>query len=123
MSSIQDEKGINQGFQDSPTLKIRTERRAKQIVENLNIKKEMRILEIGCGTGDLSLFMAENVDCQIVAVDASQKVIDMAQSKNKTVLFKKFEIAPGADLTSLGTFDAICGNGILHHLYFNIDSS
>lgn len=120
MASIQDEKGINQGFKEARALEIRTLRRAERIVEAIKDRKPSLILEIGCGIGDLSIAMANLIDAQLVAVDASQKFIDMANEKSKYIKnlkFKKAELNKQTDFNNFGKFDVICGNGILHHLY------
>lgn len=124
MASIQDEKGINQGFKVTQALEIRTFRRAERIVWAIKDRKPSLILEIGCGTGELSLAISKLIDSQVVAIDASQKFIDMAKEKNKNVknlLFKQVKLTKNTDFDSFGKFDIICGNGILHHLYYDLD--
>ena len=51
MTSIIDDKGYNQGFKRTKTFKIRIERRAKMMINQMDqLTTNSKILEIGCGT-------------------------------------------------------------------------
>lgn len=124
MASIQDEKGINQGYKETRALEIRTLRRAERIVQAVKDRKPNLILEIGCGTGDLSIAISKLVDANVVAIDSSIKFIDIANEKNKNIknlIFKQAELTKNTDFNNFGKFDVVCGNGILHHLYNDLD--
>ena len=43
-------------------------------------QKEMRILDVGCGTGNYSLKL-KNIGCEVVGVDVSEKMLDIFKLK------------------------------------------
>ena len=57
----------------------------KQLIENVNPSLGDAILEMGCGTGELSLNLAELVgqDAKVVAVDPDINRIKVAQETHK----------------------------------------
>lgn len=127
MASIQDDRGYNQGFLPTPALEIRTKRRCQYLLERAKPGREGRILEIGCGTGQISSLLAHQGNVEVVGVDLCQPFIDEAR---KTFHHPKlsyevvdFNSIDDVLVTRLGKFDAIVGNGILHHLYHHLDSS
>lgn len=79
------------------------------------IKKNMKILEVGCGTG---LFTREFVktDAQIMAIDISPDLINIA--REKTVANNvEFKIQNAYNLEFEDeSFDGIVGSSVLHHL-------
>lgn len=75
-----------------------------------------RILEIGCGTGNLTRRIEGCVGKKsiIVGLDLSRKMIDVAKEKVKIT---NLVIALGEKLPFAGnSFDLIVGGGILHHI-------
>ena len=122
-TSIVDDRGYNQGFKDSFALKKRMERRADWIIEEMSDNIEKRILEIGCGTGYLSYYIALQTGMQVIGSDLCKPFIEGAKEKyrlpNLTFTTLDFNIA--AESLSQ-KFDYIIGNGILHHLYYNLDN-
>jgi SAM-dependent methyltransferase len=76
-----------------------------------------RVLEIGCGTGDTAAYLASNCDAEIVAVDISAAFVSEAKSRHtaNNLRYELFDLL-GDEPLALGSFDMVCGNGILHHL-------
>lgn len=96
--------------------KMRIERRAGMIIDFCKIGPGSRVLEIGCGTGALSEYLAKT-GAGIVATDLFSEFLEMAKKKvsvpNVSFRVANAEIMPEfAD----GSFDAVCGLSILHHL-------
>jgi len=118
MASVRDERGYNQGFRLSRALEIRTERRCDYILNKINARKTARILEIGCGTGEMSYLLAKKSGAEVLGIDLSRRFIGRARKKYKLKNLR-FEIADFNNPIGLGDrkFDYIVGNGILHHLY------
>lgn len=130
MASIVDERGYNQGFVLSPAQTLRLRRRAQAIITALPLsptadeRRALRILELGCGTGELAHELAVMTEAKITGVDLSERFVATArknyQQPNLDFIAADLtrEIpAPGQD-----RYDAITGNGILHHLYHHLDS-
>ncbi|MFT4032871.1 MAG: methyltransferase domain-containing protein [Siphonobacter sp.] len=82
----------------------------EDVVRLLNPQAGEKILDVGCGTGDLAA-MIEQTGAKVTGVDASADMI--AQAKNK---FPKivFDVAAAEDLTYNEQFDAVFSNATLH---------
>lgn len=126
MPSIKDDRGYNQGFKPSKALEIRTERRSKYISSEIT-KKGVDILEIGCGTGELTYFLARNTGDKVLGTDICVSFIKDAKKKysleNLDFAILDFNAVEENNQIYNKKFDYIIGNGILHHLYFNIDDT
>lgn len=100
---------------DTPAGRLRARRRAALILEYADVTPESRILEVGCGSGLFTEMFAES-GAQIVALDLSPDLLDLARQRGlppDRVRFvqQRFEEYPGE-----GTFDAVIGSSVLHHL-------
>ncbi len=74
----------------------------------------IKLLELGCGTGNLTAFLAQKPNCAVTAVDISPDMIRQAQKKLKNV---EFHASPIERLPfENGTFDVVTGYSVLHHL-------
>ena len=128
MASIQDDRGYNQGYKPSKSLEIRDQRRCGYILSRMELETEKKILEIGCGTGELAYMMARKADSKILGVDICTPFIEQAR-KNYSLSNLEFKILDFNDkdslkkLTAAYKFDYVVGNGILHHLYHNMDEA
>lgn len=124
MPSIVDDRGFNQGFQWSPTQETRMRRRAEAILEALPARgAEQRVLEWGCGTGELAHFIAEGSRSDVTAADLCAPFIEQAVQRfgRERLTYKVADLASEEGRASLGAgWDAIVGNGILHHLVNHI---
>jgi 2-polyprenyl-3-methyl-5-hydroxy-6-metoxy-1,4-benzoquinol methylase len=121
-TSIVDDRGYNQGFKETFALKKRMERRAGWMINEMNAKVGKKVLEIGCGTGYVSYYIAGKTGMQMIGSDLCEPFIEEATKKyilpNLSFLILDFnKAATGIH----NKFDYIIGNGILHHLYYNLD--
>lgn len=128
MTSIKDDKGYNQGFKSSLALKIRTQRRCDAILRKFRSLENVRVLEVGCGTGEMAGMIAKKIQGQLFAIDVCEPFIEKARNDfpDSNITFQAKDFNKTEDLKWLkerGPFDYIIGNGILHHLYENLDSS
>ena len=122
MSAIKDDRGFNQIYEQNETNLIRLKRRADWMINEMNTAPGKKVLEIGCGTGFVSWYIAEKTGMQIIGSDLCEPFIEEAKRKytlpNLSFLILDFNKAS----TSVhNKFDYIIGNGILHHLYYNLD--
>lgn len=99
----------------TPAGRLRAKRRAELISVGAGLRSGMRILEIGCGTGMFTEMFSRS-GAQIIGVDISAELLDKAKARNlpqEQVQFieKNFE-----EWDIDGSFDALIGSSILHHL-------
>ncbi|MCD6380669.1 class I SAM-dependent methyltransferase [bacterium] len=87
------------------------------------IKKGFRVLDAGCGTGDATVFLAQqlkDVGGKVVAVDFSKESLYVAKKRCEIRDLKNVEFINGSllDLSEMkiGMFDYIICSGVLHHL-------
>lgn len=128
MTSIQDDRGYNQGFKPSKALQVRTERRCEYMISKMNFEKKVRILEIGCGTGELSYLLAKKTGSHVLGIDLCKTFIQCAKKKYllNNLQYEILDFNHSESLFNImknNKFDYIVGNGILHHLYYNIYES
>lgn len=124
MASIKDDRGFNQGFEDVPSTIIRFERRADGIISEINTSIEKQILEIGCGTGRIAYYVAQKTGMQVLGTDLCKPFIEEAKTKYQLPNLS-FEVLDFNDPVGIEgrKFDYIVGNGVLHHLYYNLDNT
>ncbi len=123
MASIVDERGFNQCYKPSRALEIRTDRRASAIMAEMGGTREPRILEVGCGTGELAHLLATKTKGSVVAGDLSTAFIETARKSYSlpNLRFEKVDFGRDLEVERFGgKFDFIVGNGILHHLYHQL---
>jgi len=127
MPSIKDDRGYNQGFKPSKALEIRTERRCDYIDSQITKRKNIDILEIGCGTGELAYFLAKRTGQKVFGTDLCVPFIEEAKkeysAKNLEFAILDFHDVKNNKQFCDKKFDYIVGNGILHHLYYNLDET
>ena len=121
-TSIVDDRGYNQGFRETAALKKRMERRGDWLIGEMMTSGDKKMLEIGCGTGYLSYYIAQKTNMQVIGSDLCKPFIEEAKAKyilpNLSYEVLDFNEAAG---TVHNKFDYITGNGILHHLYYHLD--
>jgi ubiquinone/menaquinone biosynthesis C-methylase UbiE len=124
MASLKDDRGYNQMFAPSKAMQVRSERRSDMLISEMNISKGTTILEIGCGTGEIADYIASKIVGQVIGTDICVPFIDEATEKHKRPNLS-FEVLDFNKPDSLQgkKFDYIIGNGILHHLYYQLDEA
>ena len=79
-----------------------------------------RVLEVGCGTGEVALRAARRVGPQgvVVGIDAAPEMITVARRKARSSgSTVQFRVEPVEALTSAaGTFDVVLSSLMMHHL-------
>lgn len=131
MASIKDERGFNQSFKKTEASVIRLQRRFDYMINQMDASKlnaSTKVLEIGCAEGEGIDYLVKKTGVKGIGIDLSKKFIDNARKQYgsshlsfEVVNFNEPETYTGA--MQFGTFDYVVGNGILHHLYYNIDES
>jgi 2-polyprenyl-3-methyl-5-hydroxy-6-metoxy-1,4-benzoquinol methylase len=92
-------------------------REFESLVLGLIPREQQQILDIGCGTGDLSLKLAQADHC-VVGIDISGEMIGVARERVSNAVadkirFKKCDVR---DLRGQGQFDTIVCLGVLEYV-------
>jgi len=107
------------GFYDYLTFTEKSKFRKNQI-KLIDIRKGEKVLEVGCGTGALSILAKKAVgeSGEVDGIDIAPKMIATAQQKaRKSNLKINFRIAPINELPYPdNTFDLIISSLMFHHL-------
>ncbi|MFN8287767.1 MAG: methyltransferase domain-containing protein [Chitinophagales bacterium] len=124
MENIKDDRGYNQVWGDSKSTRIRAERRCDYMISQMQVSPDKNIMEIGCGTGSNAFMLAHKTGMKVLGTDLCVPFVEDARKKFQlpglrydVLDFNKAEDFKGE------TFDYIIGNGILHHLYHQLDSA
>jgi SAM-dependent methyltransferase len=82
-----------------------------------SIAGDARIVEVGCGTGQMSLYLAR-ADREVVALDLSREALALGADAARRYGIDRIAFVE-ADLTHLplrpGAFDLVYSSGVLHH--------
>jgi len=92
------------------------------VVRESGIKRNDQVLDIGCGTGLLSLKFLNKTDCRVTAIDSSSEMLRIFQEKIETCnLTEKIHCAQQSaeDMDfKPDQFDIIASTVALHHVKF-----
>lgn len=130
MASIVDERGFNQGFARSEGQIVRLQRRAAAIAREMKADdhgtsaEEIRVLELGCGTGELAFELAKITGAWVTGVDLSPQFIKEAASayRHPKLKYQVADLERETPELVEQQYHFIVGNGILHHLYHHLDT-
>ena len=84
--------------------------RGRGVVELLAHVPGERILDLGCGTGHLTAYIAES-GAEVVGIDSSEDMVRVASQNYPNILF---EVADARSLPYVAEFDAVFSNAVLH---------
>jgi len=121
MRSVRDESGYNQGWTGGLSTQIRGERRCDLMMTKMTPDRAKKVLEIGCGRGEIARRLAARTGMDVLGVDRSERFVAEANSKvaDSNIQFKVLDFTKPEDILER-RFDYVVGNGILHHLYYNL---
>lgn len=124
MRSYKDDRGFNQIWIDAKSTRIRASRRCDYMISHMQPAPGKSVLEIGCGTGEISRMLAERTGMNVLGADFCVPFIDKAK-QNNTCPNASFQVADVNRPSEFGgqVFDYIVGNGVLHHLYYTLNAS
>jgi ubiquinone/menaquinone biosynthesis C-methylase UbiE len=90
------------------------------VVKNSLVKPGDKVLDIGCGTGLLSLKFLKKANCAISAVDNSKEMMAVFEDKIKKLKLQNQVACRPMDADSIkfpdNTFDIVASTVTLHHL-------
>jgi len=118
---IKDERGFNQVFAAVGSTPFRQQRRNDWILQQIAAVKARRVLEIGSGTGECAAYLAAHSNAEVIGVDISPAFISASREAYQApnLRYELFDLL-GPEQLAFGTFDMVCGNGILHHLVLEL---
>jgi 2-polyprenyl-3-methyl-5-hydroxy-6-metoxy-1,4-benzoquinol methylase len=121
MRSVIDDRGYNQGWAENRATDIRTERRCDYMISRMPVGQSGNILEIGCGTGKISYFLARKTGLDVLGTDICVPFIEEANQRFQlpNLRYAVLDFNQAAQFEG-EKFDCIVGNGILHHLYYHL---
>src|ERR1044071_3453323 len=112
------------GHQDREVERLRFQARiiepvTRRLIRECGIGPGMRVLDIGCGAGDVSILLAEAVgdSGSVVAFDREPRAIEMAKASALTAGYRQIEFVVASDeaFPKHPQFDAAIGRYVLHH--------
>ena len=90
-----------------------TELHMEPLIRFANLKDGMKILDVGCGTGNLSAELMTHMDIESVGIDKSYKMLQKAKAKTLDILCANVDFGlPFCDRA----FDAVVGSYFLHYV-------
>jgi cyclopropane fatty-acyl-phospholipid synthase-like methyltransferase len=96
----------------------------KEIHKILRFNKKYRVLDAGCGTGNIAQYIAPRVD-ELAAIDRSAAIISLAEEKLKNVRTKSKKKVKVNVMDVLGisyprkTFDIVMSHAVVQYIHVN----
>lgn len=89
----------------------------RRLLNEVGLRPGMRVLDIGCGTGDVSAMMADIVgkEGSVVGIDRNEIAIQTSRRRHVAGAHVRFEVAALEDLHDVQPFDLAFGRYILMH--------
>lgn len=84
--------------------------RGQALVDLLNPQPDERVLDVGCGTGDIAANI-ENRGASVIGIDASANMVSTARGRFPALDFRQVD---AAELGFDGEFDAVFSHATLH---------
>ncbi len=93
----------------------------RRLINDAGITDGMRVLDLGCGRGDVSFLLADAVGQtgEVVGIDRNANSLEFAQARRKrenrsNVVFREIDLSQ--PLVDLGRFDAVMARRVLMYL-------
>src|SRR5262245_35549073 len=91
----------------------------RRLIRECNVQSGMRVLDIGCGAGDVSMLLAEAVGPSglVVAIDRETRAVETTRSRAEAAGRRNIEalVATDDDIPVSRPFDAAVGRYVLPH--------
>ncbi len=102
---------------DTKTLEEAQQNKINHIIKKLDIKKNQKILEIGCGWGGMAFEIARQKNCEVKGISLSKNQINYCNNKAKELGLDNqvsFELADYREIK--GQYDRIFSVGMFEHV-------
>jgi 2-polyprenyl-3-methyl-5-hydroxy-6-metoxy-1,4-benzoquinol methylase len=94
-------------------------RTSERLLREAGLREGMRVLDLGSGTGDVSMLAADVVGPSglVVGIDRNQQAVELAQHRANEVGYPQitFKVCPIEDLNEPSSFDFAVGRYVLVH--------
>lgn len=92
----------------------------EKVIEVLKVQDNQQVLDIGCGTGLMSLKILQKADCKITCIDCSGEMLDIFKAKIKKLGLSQSINCIQMDASVLNfrkdSFDKITATVSVHHI-------
>ncbi|MCB0103638.1 MAG: methyltransferase domain-containing protein [Anaerolineales bacterium] len=102
-----------------PLLKwvMREETFKRRLIHHANIQPQMKVLDLGCGTGTLTLMLKRaHPEAQITGLDGDSEVLDIARNKSRDADIQWDEGLASSIPYPDSAFDRVVTSLVIHHL-------
>lgn len=103
-------------FINAESHKKQTVARFQRLMKYVDVKENLNFLEVGCGTGAVSVYCAKTYPLAVTGVDVDPEQIERAQADKGDLDIHFME----ADATRLPfedeTYDIVLSFGVMHHI-------
>lgn len=102
---------------ETDTLEQAQENKKRHIASKLLLKPGQKVLDIGCGWGGLSLYLARQADVEVTGITLSTEQLDVARKRARDEGLDgrvRFELMDYRDVQ--GSFDRIVSVGMFEHV-------
>ena len=91
--------------------------RVSQCLEKLDVQKIHQVLELGCGTGAVSEYLAHERKMNVYATDIDPEQIELANSMFQEDIRLHFLVEDASNLNfELLSFDLVLSQNVFHHI-------
>ncbi len=89
------------------------------LFEQTSINSKTKILDVGCGDGEIPIMLFEKTKCQLTAIDGSENMLNQFIMKKEKYNIKGIQIYKkliNGNLFPSTVFDIVITNSVLHHI-------
>ena len=89
------------------------------LFEQTSINSKTKILDVGCGDGEIPIMLFEKTKCQLTAIDGSKNMLNQFIMKKEKYNIKGIQIYKkliNGNLFPSTVFDIVITNSVLHHI-------
>jgi ubiquinone/menaquinone biosynthesis C-methylase UbiE len=109
--------GFEKLMGNSPWSKKKVVELAKKLLEMAELRDATDFLEIGCGNGEVSKYIARNYVGKVIATDIDPDQIAIARKGSGNISNLRFQVADAVELPFEDeSFDVVIAFGVLHHI-------